>query len=162
MKIDRSYKVRGKPVHLHELTDIVAVRGDGKGLSADQLDAVAPEVPLPQVRAFERAGWNFVDTTSAADVGPRAKVYVKKGGRLALDTGRLVVRVAGDSPDAKARELFAKYGLTVLGKVPIAPGLFQVAVDGGTRDAVEVAGELTDSGAVEFAEPEFLEYLDGR
>jgi len=161
VKIDRSYRVRGRPVHLHELTDIVAIRGDGDGLSADQLDAVAPEVPLPQIRAFESAGWSFVGNTAAA-VGPRAKVYLKKGGRLALDTGRLVVRVAGDASDAKARELFAKYGLKVLGKVAIAPGLFQVTIEDGTRDAVEVAGELTDSGAVEFAEPDLLEYTGGR
>lgn len=159
MMIERSYTRRGKPVHLHELTDLIAVRGGGKGLSADQLDAVAPEVPLPQVRAFEDAGWRFVSRVSPDYSGPRAKVYVRSGGRLALDTGRLVVRVSGDSTDDTARELFEKYGLQMLGKVPIAPGIFQVSVDG---DSLEVAGELSGADAVEFAEPEFLEMMGGR
>jgi hypothetical protein len=160
--IDRTYQVRGKSVRLRELTDLVAVRPqrstDRPKLTAAALDAVAPEVPLPQVRAFEEAGWEFVPRERAAD---GAKVYLKSGGRVALGTNRLHVRVASERSDEEARALLARHGLTVVDRLKFAPNLYVVEVPAG-QDALDMAGRLAASNEVEFAEPELIEIVPGR
>jgi hypothetical protein len=160
--IDRTYQVRGKQVRLQELTDLAAVRSErGTGrvkMATKALDAVAPEVPLPQLRAFEDAGWAFVPRARAAG---GAKVYLKSGGRVALGTNRLTVRVAGKRSEEEARELLARHGLTVVERLKFAPNLYVVEVPAG-QDALEAAERLTASGDVEFAEPVLIEHLPGR
>src|SRR5688572_13077351 len=109
MLIDRTFIRRGKEMHVREVSDLVAVKQtqqaahdqatssiasvvkpDDEGskvassklerLPSQFLDAVAPEVPLSQVRAFEDAGWQFVPVTNAVE-NPKdattAKVFVK-------------------------------------------------------------------------------------
>jgi hypothetical protein len=193
MLVERSFRrYNGKEMRLHELTDLVALRspnreakppastdkGRGRiptarrGLSAQArlqsrtLDAIAPEVPLPEVRAFEDAGWVFVPTFDSDDSSaedPRAKVFVKQGGRLALSTNRLVVQLDGEPSREKADELLRPYGCRVVETLNYAPGLFRVEVtDEAKGDTLDVANELVASGVCKFAEPELIEAVRGR
>lgn len=186
----------GKEVRLRELTELIAVRLRGKSsargvkandgapfspddpppsrrdissklrLKSQTLDRLAPEVPLPEVRAFEDAGWYFLpsaDASSAPDQATRAKVFVKHGGRLALSTDRLTLRFK-DRPSAReADEILRPFGCRVLEELDYAPGLFRVELTGEARgDALDVANELTASGLCDFAEPELIEALGHR
>jgi hypothetical protein len=160
--IDRTYRTRGKQVHLQELADLAAVRSDQAGdrpaLAEAALEGVAPEAALPQVRAFENAGWAFVPRQQAAD---GAKVYLRPNGRVSLGTNRLTVRVAGKRTVEEAEDLLRRHGFTVLERLKFAPNLFVVAVPAG-HDPVEAAERLAASGEVEFAEPELIEAVPGR
>jgi Fervidolysin N-terminal prodomain len=156
--IDRTYRVRGNEVKLQELVDLSAVRSDERGaLPLAPLDSVGPETAR-QVHAFQDAGWEFVPREQAAQ---GAKVYVRPGGGVALGTDRLTVRVASDRSAEEAAGLLDRHGFTVLDRLKFAPNLFVVRVPAG-HDAVEAAQRLADSGEVEFAEPELIEYLPGR
>jgi hypothetical protein len=160
--IDRTYRVRGKQVRLRELADLAAVRSERAGnraaLTGAALQGLAPEEALPQVRAFERAGWAFVPRQQAAD---GVKVYLEPSGRVALGTNRLTVRVAGKHSDEEVQGLLRRHGLTVLDRLKFAPNLYVVGVPAGD-DALAAAERLLASGEVEFAEPEFIESISGR
>ena len=177
MKRERCYRLRGEEVCLQELTDLVALHlpsagageTDGAGhdaLPRQALDAVAPEVSLPQVRAFEDAGWVFVAAARGGErsaSAPRAKVFVGRGGRLALSTNKLVVRLPDDPSEREADELLRPHGCRVLEKLSFAPGLFRVELTGRARgDALDAANELPAAGVCEFAEPELIEMTGGR
>src|SRR5687767_6801279 len=92
--IDRIFPLRGKQVHLQELADVVAVRTEPslkRLASGPALESLVSEEALPQIRALQNAGWSFVSSQQATE---GAKVYLKSGGRVALGTNRLTVRVA--------------------------------------------------------------------
>lgn len=161
---ERDFVQRNKRIHLQELTDVVAVRADdgsertrsGSGFPA----TVAADVPASQVQAFEDAGWVFQDRASAesAAEAPRAKVFVKDGGRLALGTNLLTVQFPNDVSDDEANSLLQPFGSRVTERLTFAPGLFQIAVtDDAPGDAIEVANRLVEAGLVEFAEPVLIE-----
>jgi hypothetical protein len=188
MTRNRIFTRRGKPVQLRELTDWIAVRlppaetnplapastrraspapaSRRLTLSSRALDSIAPDVPLPQVRAFEDAGWIFVPR-SAADSRyaglPRAPIFLEPGGRLTLGAGTLVVQLRGDPSQAEAARLLRSFGCRVLEKLTFAPGLFRVAVtDRGDGDALDVAERLSCSDKVLSAEPELIETIGAR
>ena len=187
MKRERCYRQRGKEVCLVELTGLVALHrppagettptGSEKGpgrrarpdrarLTRQALDDLAPEVSLPQVRAFEDAGWVFAAASEHAESGPdaaRAKVFVSQGGRLALGTNRLFVQLHGDPSERQADELLRPHGCRVLEKLSFAPGLFRVELTARARgDALDVANELPAAGVCKFAEPELIEMTGAR
>lgn len=194
MSRERSFRrYNGKEVRLRELTDLVALRSTkreakpptttskGRGsvsasrrggpaerarLQSRALDAIAPEVPLPEVRAFEDAGWVFVppfDSKDSSAEDPSVKVFVKQGGRLALGTNRLVVQFDDEPSQERADELLRPYGCRVIDALNFAPGLFKVEVTGEAKgDALDVANELVASGVCKFAEPELIESVSGR
>lgn len=172
---------------LLELTDLVALRrppaeettqtGGEKGatrrarpdaarLTRQALDDLAPEVSLPQVRAFEDAGWVFAAASEHAGAEPdaaRAKVFVGRGGRLTLGTNRLFVQLHGDPSERQAGELLRPHGCRVLERLTFAPGLFRVELTARARgDALDVANELPAAGVCEFAEPELIEMTGAR
>ena len=176
MRRERCFRLRGKEVCLQELTDLVALhlpsartketaRGVA-GFKREALDAVAPEVTLPQVRAFEDAGWVFFTGSEYAEHrsgAQRAKVFVRQGGRLALSTNTLVVRLPGDPSERQAGELLQPHGCRVLEKLSFAAGLFRVELtEQASGDALDAANELPASGVCEFAEPELIEMTGGR
>ena len=167
---DRSYVQRKKQVRLRELTDVVALRGEGDERKAQPEkrgvpEAIHPEVPAAQVRAFEDAGWTFQQRSAGAvpEAAAQAKVFVKEGGRLALGTNQLTVKFPEDVSEERANELLRPYGGEVAQRLTFAPGLFQVAVtDQGRGDLLDVANQLEESGLVEFAEPVLIEQSGGR
>ena len=191
---ERSFRRRGNEVRLRELTDLIALRipdSESKSsaapatqdepeirplsrrdgvlnsarLKSHVLDAIAPEVLLPEVRAFEDAGWLFVPSSEvgATDAAARAKVFVNPEGRLALITNKLHLQLQDDPSKQQANEILHPYGCRVLEKLSFAPGLFRVEVaDESRKDALDVANELVASGVCKFAEPELIEALSGR
>jgi len=157
--IDRTYRVRGKQVHLRELPDVAAVREPrGTPIEARTLSSIAPDAALSHVRAFEQAGWTFVPRQQAAD---GAKVYLRPNGRVALGTNRLTVRIAPELSEPEARNLLEGEGFTVVQQLRMAPNVFVVAAPEG-HDSVEAVGRLTVPDKVEFAEPELIEMIAGR
>ncbi|HMG76631.1 MAG TPA: hypothetical protein VK582_24355 [Pyrinomonadaceae bacterium] len=124
------------------------------------------EVPLPQLRAFEDSGWVFLPRNEARNLSgdvQEAKIFVKPGGRLALSTNKLVVKLHGDPDESEANEILEPFGCRVLEKLSFAPGLFRVEVNKPEQvDAVEIANQLVASGVCEFAEPELIEALSER
>jgi hypothetical protein len=182
MLLERSFRRHnGKEVRLRELTDLVALRPPERGsapasrragrqahsrLQSRALDAIAPEVSLPEVRAFEDAGWVFVPAVRSKESpagDTRAKVFVKQGGRLALSTNRLVVQFDGAPSREEADERLRPYGCRVIAALDFAPGLFRVEVgDEAKGDTLDVANELVSSGVCKFAEPELIEAVGGR
>lgn len=159
--IDRTYQVRGRQVYLRELADLAAVRSaqaDSRSSTAGVLESLAPEVDLPQVRAFEDAGWSFVARDKARD---GATVYLRPNGRLALGTNRLTVRVTGTHSAEEAEAFLAQEGVQVIDRLKFASNLFVVEVPSG-HHPLEAAANLTSSNEVEFAEPELIEIIPHR
>jgi len=162
---ERSYVQRNKRVELREITDLVALRKeDARGEETGEShipEQLAPEVPESQLRAFENAGWVFQEKGAeeeARDDAPKAQVFVKSGGRLALGTNVLTVQLKEMRTKEEADAALAPYGCRVIESLTFAPGLFRVAVeDTSEGDAVDVANKLLNSGLVEFAEPELIE-----
>lgn len=193
MKHERSFLQNGRIIQVKELPDLIALRlpnSNSPQMSANKtrsrgyrsnqigsdktsirlpyvvLGAIAPEVPLPQVRAFEDAGWVFVkpsESVAATNHVARAKVFVKSGGRLALGTNKLVVKLREDVTEEQANEILEPYNCWVIEKMRFAPGLFRVKINEDARmDALDVANQLISANICEFAEPELLEVTGGR
>lgn len=174
---ERSFVRRNKRVQLRELTELVALRKEDAGGGARGRSRLpgqlARDVPQAQVRAFEKAGWVFrergadAEREAAPDAqasAPQAQVFVKSGGRLALGTNALTVQLKGEPTEEEANAALAPYGCRVVESLSFAPGLFRVAVDGAAAggDALDAAERLSDSGLVEFAEPELIEVTGPR
>jgi hypothetical protein len=163
MKIqNRKYQLRGREVQLQELEDLVAIRQDRTTQMHNQLvdsvEEIASDVVLPQVRAFEDAGWTFVPREQSAD---GARVYLKKTGRVALNTGRLTVRMAPALPADQAENFLSELGYKIVDRLKMAPNLFVVEVPTG-HDPIDAADQLAKLNNVVFAEPELIEMLSNR
>jgi hypothetical protein len=159
--VDRTFQVRGKDIHLQELADLVAIRPDRpsrRTLSAGSLETLPSRSVLPQVRAFEAAGWRFVPRQQSAD---GARVYLMSGGQVALGTNRLTVHIEGNRSVEQARELLTRNGFRIVEQLMFGPNLFVVEVPDGD-DAIDAAKRLSEIGEVKFAEPELIEMLSGR
>ncbi|HEY0172431.1 MAG TPA: hypothetical protein VGB98_15520 [Pyrinomonadaceae bacterium] len=166
---ERSFVQRNKRVQLREVTELVALRkedaGGGPPGGGRPPEQIAPDVPESQVRAFEKAGWVFQEKAAegARDAAPGAQVFVKSGGRLALGTNTLTVQIKGKPSEEEANAALAPYGCRVVETLSFAPGLFRVAVvEPSEQDALDAADRLSNSGLVEFAEPELIEVTGHR
>lgn len=188
MDQERSFQRRGKQVSLRELTDLFAVRQDSAAVlesarpfTAESADARSParavvagealssltrEVPAPQLQAFEAAGWTFVPREQAEVLlqeVPKARVYIRPGGRLALGTDTLTVKFQKDLTEEEANQRLAPHGCRVLERLSFAPGFFRVQVtEPSQTDAIEVANQLARTEGYEIAEPELIEMMGGR
>src|SRR3712207_3429358 len=106
--IERSFIRRNRAVPLHELADLVAVRAqatpEAPPLESTIPESVAKQLPNSQVEAFERAGWAFQEPSSRElpEDAPRAKVFVKPNGRLALGTNTLTVQLRDGALEEEA------------------------------------------------------------
>lgn len=161
--IDRSYRRRGKQVHLQELTDLVAVRSESTGTSMATpmvagLAALIQSANLQQVRAFEDAGWAFVSRQQATN---GVKVYLESNGRVALGTNQLTVRIAHKYSEDQAKDLLTRYGFSIVQRLKLASNLFVIAVP-ADLDVLDAAARLVDSGEVDFAEPDLIEVISAR
>src|SRR5262245_12486044 len=160
--VNRTYQVRGKEVRLQELPDLVAVQSKApkqlQTLAVDDLEEIAPQAMLPQVRAFEDAGWEFVSREKSAE---GARVYLKQSGRVVLGTDRLTVRINANRNADEAEEFLVRNGFQVVDRLKLAPNLFVVQIPDGD-DPIEAAKRLSAAPEVVFAEPELIEAMSGR
>jgi hypothetical protein len=171
---------RGKQVPLEEIENLYAVRSptvaaqdsdDGKtsednsALNPDEVAAIWPELPPNELRAFQDAGWRFIqsDQPPQAGDGKVARVVVKPGGRVALATNRLTLQVADPLSEPQTKALLAEHSSRLVGELKFAKGLYEVAVDQNQgKNVLDVAAELNALPDVKFAEPQFVEVLSGR
>jgi hypothetical protein len=151
--------MRGKQIHLRELTAVSAVRADACAtLSFAWSEEVPLDLVMPSVLAFKEAGWVIVPREEAVH---GTKVYLRPSGRLVLGTNRLTVRVAGDRTDEEARDLLRRQSFTVIDKLKFASNLYVVEAP-PSHDSVDGAQLLANSRDVDFAEPELIEFLGHR
>jgi hypothetical protein len=182
MARERSFRGPNKRVHLQELTDLIALRLSAlsnlpgahsrepeqwERFTRRELETLAPNVPLSQIRALEDAGWRFArrrDLTGTTRPGQTAPVFLRSGGRLALGTVNLTVRLRPQFiENPSVWELLADQGCEVIERLSFAPGLLRLRLTDQTQtDVVEVANELVESGLCEFAEPELIEVMGSR
>jgi len=183
----RTLRVRGKPVELQQSEDIVAVKRAAEAAATpavgrqraagrarkklrvtgrSAIQDLPSDLSADEVQAFENAGWTFLASHRAQDFGPEvvARVFVKPGGRIALGTHRLTVKLKQTQDDSQVVQLLAKFGLRVIQQLRFAPNLYQVTMEATEpgKDALDVANELVDAGVVDFAEPEFVEVIGPR
>jgi hypothetical protein len=171
---DRSFKQRGKEVPIAEIPNLIAVRasgstpgplaGTGEVLAAQNVVHVASGVDPAQVKAFQKAGWQFVEGAEKVPKNQEhAKVLVKPGGRLVLAPNRLSLKLGDKLTEDQAQEFLASHGLRVIHRMTFAPNLFQVEAECNSgSDVLDVAAELSSDPLVDFAEPEFLEGISTR
>lgn len=181
MLLERSFRVRGKEIHLRELTNLVALLLSGtrvrreadrvrtsslSRLKSEVLDDLATTASLLEVRAFEDDGWVFVPKDEVVDLPskvPKAKVFIKPDGRLALSLNRLVVKLHDGPQGVDASKALERFGVRILESFTFSARLFRVEVTNERMgDAIEVANKLHAAGICEFAEPELLEVVAGR
>lgn len=124
-----------------------------------------------QVEAFMEAGLGFMSVTPAysklpleerGEIGANTavtQVFVEDE-RLLLETERLHVRVHSGVSQQERQALFDKFRLIPLRELAFAPGLFQVVAP--ERSAREVSLELMSQSIVEFASPDFIEFIGQR
>jgi len=159
--IERTFQRRGKQVQLQEVAGLAAVRKSQAGHRSAQvsklLEGVSPEAAA-QLQAYQSEGWEFVPEAPPAQ---GAKVYIKSGGRVALGTNQLTVKVPEKQSPDEVSKLFDRYGLTVVDRLKWGPNMFVVEVQAG-HDPVELAAKLTESGDVVFAEPNLIELIGSR
>jgi hypothetical protein len=181
----RTFLQRGKPVHVTEITDWVAVRphADAKEsasaaggedptgftLRATEVFAQSPEgcdLPAGALDDFQNSGWCFLPADRREDLsehgGQPARILVRPGGRIALDTGHLTVRLRELPDERDAGTVLSPFGIKVVEQLRFAPRLYRVAVDPPGSDTLDVAETLMKSGLVEFAEPELIEPVKRR
>ncbi|HYN88358.1 MAG TPA: hypothetical protein VER55_07500 [Ardenticatenaceae bacterium] len=156
-------------MYLTELTDVVALHEkdpvQGPSQKASVPHVIAARASPADVQAFENAGWVFRERSSEElpEGVPQAKVFVKSGGRLALATNRLTVKLRGEPSEDEANAILEPFGCYVAEQFKFAPGAFQVVCrDQARGDVVDVANQLMDSGLVEEASPDLLEAMGGR
>ena len=131
-------------------------------LALDRVARLIPGATKAELARFQDAGWYFVE--AAYLPGPPdqllASVLVDPAGHVSLAPNRVTVKFT--DADADPASLFP-VGVVHVTPLKFAKGLYSIVFDSKAgKDALEVAGELTSSGKVEYAEPELLAYLQGR
>ncbi len=164
--MERSFSKGDKRVDVEELTDLIATK-KGRPEEDDQppldADSLLPEISDDQLRAFENAGWKFEKRTDNKPASEsEGKVFVKKGGRIAVGTNYLTLQLK-DVPKEEADRTLRPFGLKVVEELRFAPGLVRAAViDESAGDVIDIANKLMESGKVVFAEPELIEITGPR
>ncbi len=124
-----------------------------------------------QIAAFAGAGLGFfhasgeflqrplVDRRAAGGSGAVTRVMML-GKQLLLETQRLVMKFSSDVDDAARAELMRRHGLLDLGGQGLPMGAVRaVAPD---ADATPVCLQLLEEDVVEYAEPDFIEFIGPR
>jgi thermitase len=184
-----TFRLRGKPVTLACLEDVVAMRptearGDGEargamlkrfGTTSAADDAkggsFGETLPASNRRLFEGAGWLFARSreplaraahtrTETGDAAVRL-VFVDQGGNTMIGTELATVQFPADMKDEQVQEELKRFGLRRERQLRFAPNLFEVRLplDKRLPDAI---GELQATARFIFVEPTFLEVLGGR
>lgn len=164
-----------------------SVRSDTRSAIGDyatELDRVGPpDFAVPeqllmdpdlgnQLAAFAQAGLLFFNASGEfrdRTLGDRRAMggsgsvtrTVTIGGRLLLETPRVVVQFAEGTDEADRTMIRQRYNLVMIRRLDFAP-LTEIAAVLGGRNAADVSLQLLDEHAVEFAEPDFVENVGRR
>lgn len=180
----REYVSRGRRVEVEELEGVVALHLPRLDLG-ERMEAALPAgatvnegagaeslgIRDDDWKAFQAAGWAFVrqeaslaemlGATPEVTPGAEARAFRDTDGRLLLGSDRLTVRLREEMSEDEAVEALRRAGLTPIRKLGFAPNLFQARVESG-MDFLDTSVALWESGAVEYAEPEFIEHMGTR
>lgn len=175
---------RNDPRLLQLAQDIRSESNEAVEAYASELARVAPpdhEVPVEllanpafssQVAAFAQAGIAFFrpdpaylelglsDRRAAGGSGSVTRT-LHIGDRLLLETPRIVIRFADGADEDDRKALFKEYRLVEIEPLAFAANTRKAAVLGG-RPALDVCLELLQHPAIDYAEPDFVEYIGKR
>lgn len=164
-------RIGGRPVKVHVLRDLVAVRPAEAATNPDDAmrRAFGDRVPKMDVRdgfrPFVDAGWRFLrrkDLKAAQSLeGLRVAGVVRMGtNRYSLTTKRMTVKLRPDLDEGKAKAALAAQSLEPVRQLRFGRNLYEVMVNAET-DVVEKAASLCDADEFDAAEPNFVEAITG-
>jgi subtilisin family serine protease len=185
-----TYKLRGQPVTLTHLEDIVALRAKetlrrretpGKILKRFNTATVKDDahgeimglkLPGRGRKAFEKMGWLFCEAEKKlaraansrirpAETEAVMPVFVDRGGNTLVGTNLLVVQLPPDLSEKQAMEQLKSEGLKHVRTLKFAKNLFEASLP-ARKPFAEAIADLQSSNAFVFAEPSFLRVLTGR
>jgi thermitase len=181
--ITYTYQIRDKEITVSEVEDVLGVRvvesrGDedpetvadelGLGDVVDELTGVRSDA----ARAFSEANWVFVHPSdavrSAFQRGDTVsgtthidRVYHDEEGNPLVGTSQLTVRFRDETSTDAVDEVLEEFDLSIVQRFGFAPNLYKMRVE-SNRNPLELLSELNDTAAVEYAEPNLIEYLPER
>jgi thermitase len=125
----------------------------------EQVAAFA-RVGMVPFRASQRLSSGGVRERSAAGASTSVSGVVRSGGRLLMETQRLVVETAPDASERTRMDLFKRHGLIPIRSFRFGRRVDLVAVSEG--GAIAACYRLLEDDAVVFAEPDLIEHIDAR
>lgn len=169
--MERTYHIRGRPIRVRQLDDVVAVRAKGlpEARSVSGPPALTQRFSELDRAPFERAGWRFLEKGPHSEPpnlsreleDEARKVFVGPSGRLMIDGKGVTVKWREQVPQAEARRAIEDLGFSIARQLAITPNLFEVQVPPG-QDSIAAAEELANQADCVFAEPSLLQFLGDR
>lgn len=148
-----------------KLDDIQSLNGvravePGGAPAAQESPAVAAQTGISgsDAKAFEAAGWTFVEAKQAAE--PGRGVVVDSDGHLKILSDALNVKFDPSLSRDAVEGILSQHGLSIRRDMKFAPNLF--LVEGKTDNTVSTAKSLNRRDDVVYAEPVLIEPLKGR
>ena len=172
------YYFNGKRVWLERSPNELSVRysksASGPGVKAldRSLGSSARFSPASRLRGRELSRVSVTGSSAAAgdllarlkarpevDFAYPAWVDIKSGGRLLL-TDEVIVRLKRGSPIAQAGKAFSSRGLSVARAISRVSGVYVLRLSDPKRsDPLAISRSLSQSGLVDWAEPDFVQEL---
>jgi hypothetical protein len=159
-KFDLSAKLES----LHSLEDIRAVAPGASVIAHDRKEAseIAAKkgVDAEDARAFEQAGWTFVQAGHAPTGDAEHAVFVDADGHLKILSNALNVKFEPSLSRNSVEKILDQHDLSIRRDLGFSPNLF--IVTGAGDDAVAKAKSLNQLDSVLYAEPVLIDVLKGR
>lgn len=163
--------------------DVVAVKvEERRGLDTDDLQEIADEFDLGTIARetlddrtageFQKANWLFVHPSdrvrSALDTNDPpdgteivGRVLVDEEGNTRIDTHVVSVKLEPDLSQEDVEKLLREQGARILRSLGFATNLYRVAAPADVP-TFEFIARLQENRAVEYAEPDLVEYVEVR
>jgi len=159
-KVDFSAKLEG----LHNLDGLRAV-APGSSVPAEgrkEATEIAAKsgVDAADAKAFEQAGWTFVDAGNGPAGENEHGVVVDRDGHLKILSDALNVKFSPTLSRSTVENILGQHDLSIRRDMGFSPNLFLVS--GAGEDAVGKAKSLNKLDSVVYAEPVLIEVIKGR
>jgi hypothetical protein len=135
-----------------------SVPAEGRKVSTDI--AAMSGVDAADAKAFEQAGWTFVDAGNAPAGEKEHGVVVDRDGHLKILSDALNVKFSPTLSRSTVENILGQHDLSVRRDMGFSPNLFLVT--GAGEDAVAKAKTLNKLDSVVYAEPVLIEAIKGR
>jgi subtilisin family serine protease len=185
-----TFTLRGNPVSLTRLDEVVAVRpsadlsrtatpaailkrlGTAQATDDARGGTFGLDLPARGRKLFEQAGWLFAAAreplTRAAETRATVAnaqvvrpVFMDRGGNTLIGTELVTVQVPSDLTEAQAQQRVKAAGLRVVRKLKFAPNLFEARLP-ARKPFAEAVAELQAAPDFTFAEPALAQVITGR